>query len=362
MEKNIAKTKKTELSIFNVILCMIVVLIHLMSKSRAELQQFPDAPLYKVFVAASRATTFVVQAFIFISAIKTFLNDRRENYGKFIAKRIKTVIIPYIIAVLLYYIYFAYYMRWLEPSAKDFFGYLLRGDLAAHFYFIIVIAQFYVLYPLWRFILSRVNPIIAIAISWVITALCGWYAPFILNSAFGISVSWLDRTFTTYLLYWVLGMYAGKYYDSFIKYIKRFGWVALVAAVGFAVLDSIMVFMQSAGRIGPLHLDAVHGLFCVFAMISGLYISYCLRNHANLFVRVLDGGSYYIYLIHILFINILDYNLSEYHVNGVTLDFAARTVTIYAAVIILAWAMYLIKKGIAAAKPQRKHINKNRGL
>lgn len=342
------RRRKTEISIFNVILCMVVVLIHLMSKSVAAIQPFPESLLYKIFMVITRLTTFVVQGFVFLSAMKTFLNGRSEKYGSFLRKRIKTIIIPYIIAVLMYYIYFFHYLEWFEPSWSTFLGYLFRGDIAAQFYFVIVIVQFYLLYPLWRFVLDRVSPMAAITISAAITAIFGWYAPFIINSVWGIdNTPWLDRVFSTYLVYWVCGMYAGKYYDSFRRFVKRSGRLALTVAAVFGIIDSVMVFMRYAGRIGSIHLDMIHALFCISVIIGGIYISYILRHRMNLFLKVLDQSSYYIYLVHVLFIDILDYSITSYHVEGITLDLIIRSFIVYSAVFIFAWLCYYIKKGTA---------------
>ena len=82
-------------------------------------------------------------------------------------KRIKTVLIPYIFAVLIYYVYF---MRngYFPFSVKDIVFYVLSGSLVSPFYFIVAIMQFYLLMPLWIKMTEKIKPLPAIAISLVI--------------------------------------------------------------------------------------------------------------------------------------------------------------------------------------------------
>lgn len=336
------KKRKTELMVFNTVLCLIVVLIHLLSQPISRLT--PDTLLFKPYNSVWRLSTFVVQAFIFVSAVKTFLNGKSESYGKFIVKRLKTILLPYLIAVLLYYLYFVYIMEYFPFSVKDYLVYALRGDLAAHFYFIVVIMQFYLLYPLWKLMLNKVSVIPAVGAAAVIMGVLGLYSPFILDKLFnGYVFPYTDRVFTSYLLYWVGGMYVGKYYDKFIEAVKKKTLMLICIFVIAAAVDVKLLLMNKQGLAAPLHLDMIHCIYCIAAVMLLVNLSCKLCAVMRGPLREIDSSSYYIYLYHVLLIFILDNNvLKNVSIDSVTLQFLFRTVIIYAACLLMAYIHKII--------------------
>lgn len=335
------KKRKTELMVFNTVLCLIVVLIHLLSQPISRLT--PDSMLFTPYITLWRLSTFVVQAFIFVSAVKTFLNGRSESYGKFIVKRLKTILVPYLIAVLLYYLYFVYILEYFPFSVKDYLIYALRGDLAAHFYFIVVIMQFYLLYPVWKFMLNRVRVVPALCVSAILTIVLGLYSPFILDKLFqGYAFPYTDRVFTTYLIYWVGGMYVGKYYNKFITIVRGKKIVYILVFLIAAAADVKLVLMNRQGIAAPLHLDMIHSIYCVAAIMMLIKLSCKFVAVMRGPLKVIDASSYYIYLYHVLFIFVLDNNvLKNVSVSSLTLQFLLRTVIIYAACMVLAYVCKL---------------------
>lgn len=322
--------RKNEISIINVLLCLIVILIHLISKPISSLSM--ETALYKPYTALWRSSSFVVQGFIFLSGVKTFLGNRRESYIQFITKRIKTIIIPYILSVLLYYLYFVYILKYFPFSIKDFIGYLVRGDIAAQFYFVVIIVQFYLLYPLWCKILDKIKPVYAIAVALIINIVCGMYLLFIVNALTGFDAFHsYDKFFTTYIMYWVGGMYVGKYYDKFIGFINKYGVCICVFAFIAGAADITMFLLMRYGYVRPLHLDAVHSVYCVLMIMSVYFAAYKAKDKTNTLISSLDRASYYIYLFHVLFIFVLDVFM-EYSglvIGSTTLSFAVRSIIIY---------------------------------
>ena len=54
-----------------------------------------------------------------------------------------------------------------------------------------------------------------------------------------------DRVFTSYLAYWVLGCYAGKYYDRFLEGIRKNQGVLLTGFVIFVLTDGLLSYANS---------------------------------------------------------------------------------------------------------------------
>lgn len=316
-------------------LCLIVVLIHLLSKPLSETL---DAPLHLFYMPLARLCTFVVQGFIFLSSMKLFLNGRRSSYGQFLKKRVKTVVIPYIFAVVIYYIYFVYVLKWLEFGWLDLAGYLVRGDIAAQFYFVIAIMQFYLLYPLWLRIADSVKPLPAILVSAAVTLLM-LYSPFIEDKLTGGWSFWYyDRLFPTYMIYWTGGMFAGIYYDKFLRFVKRYKWIFFAAAAVTAAADVLALFMRERGIITALHVDVIHAAYCSLMILSCFAAATLIKSAAEWsWVKKLDKSSYYIYLVHVLLIFIFDNHFGSLAIRSTTLLFLVRCVIIYAAVFAIAY-------------------------
>ena len=336
--------RKNEISIMNVLLCFIVILIHLISKPVSALTS--DAPLYVPYTGLWRLSTFVVQGFIFLSGMKIFLGNRREKYSVFLAKRVKTILIPYIAAVFVYYLFFVYVLKHFPFSIKDFAGYLIRGDIAAQFYFVIVIMQFYLLYPIWCVVLDRIQPLYAVIAAAAVNAVFGWYLIFISDKLIGYTPLFQDRIFTTYAIYWILGIYAGKYYDRFIGFINKHCVLVSVLAVMAAVTDAVTFLLNRYGRLTPIHLDMIHALYCLLIIPALFASAYKIKEHTNGFIRTMDKASYYIYLVHVLFIFILDKGLEYlgFEIGSVTLSFVFRCTVIYAACIAFAYVYSYLKQ------------------
>ena len=100
------KTKrKQEIMFLNVVLCILVVFIHISSHAVSNFVR-PSAAYTLIFVPW-RLSAFVVQGFIFLSAVKYFLKSENEfNYFSFMMKRLKAVymhmwrLLPCIIYIL----------------------------------------------------------------------------------------------------------------------------------------------------------------------------------------------------------------------------------------------------------------------
>lgn len=351
------KKRKTEISLFNALLCMVVVLIHLMS---APMQQLTfETPLYKCFLVVWRLCSFVVQAFIFLSAMKTFLGGRSEPYGTFLLKRIRTVVLPYIAAVFIYYIYFVNIEEYFPFEWSEYAGYVVRGDMAAQFYFIIVIVQFYLLYPLWKLMKDKLKPAAVLIGAVVINTVLGLYSYYWLDKLFnGYVFTFGDRLFTTYIMYWTGGMYAGLYYDRFVEFLSKWRKLLGAAFALTAVLDVCTLFMQKLGIIAPLHLDMVHALYSISAILFGMSLMYKIRDKRIIGAAVVDRASYYIYLFHVLFIFWLDKVImpviaESTGLSSTTAEFALRALMTYVLCIALALLHAFIRSITAKIKDMR---------
>ena len=230
--------RKQEISFLNTVLCLLVMFIHICSPAIVGLQK--ESLQFTCIFLPWRASAFVVQGFLFLSALKFFRGMKEEfRYGSFLLGRIKKIGVPYIIATVFSYlglIYLGYYVFDLKFLLKS----LALGNMISPFYFIIILFQFYLLMPLWRKMVEKIDFWGMAILSILLMRLFHQGLPAMITVISPETVfPYNDRVFTSYLAYWVLGCYAGKYYDRFQKGVEKNKILILCSFVIFLLADGL---------------------------------------------------------------------------------------------------------------------------
>lgn len=293
------KRKITEVSVFEFFLCMFVILIHVLSEG---VNYFPKGSVLSiVFFAVTKLTTFAVPAFIFTSGLKLFYKygERKFSYPAFLIDRIRKVYLPYIIMVIIYYIVFVYAFHIYEFNPVSLIKYILNGDLSAQFYFVVLIMQFYLLMPMW-ILISKYKSKVFHGIIVLIALVC--------SVAFRVIVpaEYTNKIFPSYMIFWVLGMYAGMYYNQFMKFLSRMRLVIYAGWLVFAILHCVTSYMEYGGAINNTLSPLIVIIFCLFSTFGFYQYAYgltqSLESRGKGFFISISGASYNIYLVHCLII------------------------------------------------------------
>lgn len=310
--------RKSELSFLNVIFCFLVILIHVLSSPVTNLAK--GTWQYGAVFVPWRLSAFVVQGFIFLSGLKLFLTNKKISYGKYCVSRFIQIVIPYLITVVVFYMYFLQ-RGYFSFSLKDLTEYVIKGDLVSHFYFVIVIVQFYLLKPLWNFMVNRLSPILAIIISVIVM---------FLSKHLFESFWYNDRIFTSYLAYWVIGCYAGKHYQNVLNHLGKYKIAYMCQFVPFALAEAIFSYRQFVYG-GMKFLEELHFVYCVSAILFAFSVSVIASSKvmkAAIFKRI-DNASYYIYLIHPMIIFVTDELLLKHGINDTATGTMLRCIATY---------------------------------
>jgi len=316
--------KKHEITALNLILCILVVFIHCASHPVSN--YIKPSLAYTITFIPWRLSAFVVQGFIFLSAVKLFSKPTDSfNYVSFILNRIKTILIPYIFAVLIYYVYF---MRngYFPFSIKDILFYIISGSLVSPFYFIIAIMQFYLLMPLWIKMTEKIKPAAAIILSLFIMLIAKHYIPQLLSGYEKIA-TYNDRIFTTYLIYWTAGCYVGKNYTSVCQYAKKLLipiMMFFIAAASADILFSYRTFVY--GQYFPF-LENLHMIYCILAIMFLFSLFTHVKNIP--FADTLNSVSFNVYLYHCLVIFIFNDFMARLGITSITVQFILRILLAY---------------------------------
>ena len=339
--------RNREISMVNVALCLLVMWIHICSVAITGLQK--DSGAYFAVYLPWRLSAFVVQGFLFLSALKFFRNMEQKPfaYGRFLWGRWKKIGIPYLIAVVISYlglIHLGYYV-WDTPFLLRS---ILLGNMIAPFYFVIIIFQFYLLMPIWRWMVRHVDIWVAAVVSVLLMRLFheGLPAMIALVSP-DTSFAYNDRVFTSYLAYWVLGCYAGTYYEEFLQSLQRNKGVLLAGFLLFLVADGLLSYANSSGFIQVSFLEDIHTLYVCSAIVAWMLLAQQVAQRVMQW-RVLQGIdrlSFYLYLYHgILLYYIQDAVLTPLGIGDLGIGLLVRAAGCYGAAMLAGWASWFWQK------------------
>ena len=332
-----ASERKNEISLYNVFLCFLVIFIHINASC---IVGFPQNTFkFSVAMELGRLSAFAVQGFILLSGVKLFLNQKYEiGYFKFLGLRFKGIIIPYAISYIFYYVF--YYVIYDYPiSAPFILKHFVLGSLVCHFYFIPLLFQFDLLLPLWKVIINKFSPIFVIPVSILMGELFGTYFPTILSGINpNVSFVYNDRIFTTYIAYWVIGCYIGKYYDSFKELIsKNFKFIVSI----FTIVTATYLYYNYLSYNGLLYVPFLSLLTntyiliaCIFCYSLFIKISKFIPQKKTL-LNLIDYSSYKIYLYHMIVLMFCDAALTYFGIISIGLSTLIRVIVVYSVSITL---------------------------
>lgn len=270
-------------------------------------------------------TRFSVPIFFFISAFGLFYNldwDKKLNYGKFIRKRFETVVVPYLAWSVFYLLlYGSHYdnMAVFKPIHVLFV--LFFGLACYQLYFMVILIWFYLLMPLWIFIVKRMD-YSRLTVMFVLQIIFDYYSSFVMNP-YGITNSLLRDLLVYRLNYWVLhyififiiGGYIAVHFKEFQLFMKNkraeiavFFLLSLIGILayyyyclfgkGYTLLEAI----NTAHQLSPA--GVFYTLGATIFLFSEFYHADRVKLVKNIF-SPLGKHSYFAYLCHPVFISLL---------------------------------------------------------
>lgn len=270
-------------------------------------------------------TKFAVPLFIFITGMVLFYNTGDQlNYGRFMNKRLTDVIIPYVVWTLIYFVLTPNGIRGIGWQELPELGLkILTGKTTSHFWYIIMLIQFYVLFPLFlraiRYVYHRfgsrgrgISLLIAGVVYLILTDQLGNIAAFmerlhipVLTEAF---TTYADRNFLYFFFYFMLGAVAGLSVQHWNMWILRLRWVYwtvfIVLGLRFTYLlmleyqkpEGIRITFYTVSLIRPdMALFLIASIMVMYQLAGKLQNPFAVR-----WLGWIGGVSYGGYLMHML--------------------------------------------------------------
>lgn len=348
------RERKTEISYLNILLCLFVIFIHIISFA---VSGFEAGTLsYNLAMFPWRMVSFVVQGFILLSGVKLFLTKKDEmSYGRYLVSRIKGVILPYIFSFVIYYIF--YFVVYDYPLDIVFIlKHLVLGSLVCHFYFIPLLFQFDLLFPLWKKVINGTSPLIVIPFTLMISMIMEVSLPSMISNIFpNVSFIYNDRIFTTYLVYWVIGCYIGKYYGEFENIVKKnFRAICVIFGISFVIFAHNTYLAYNNLKYVP-YMNHIHSLYVVWVIVLLYALFMKLPKKLPAFLQKVDRASFDIYLYHMLFVFLSNFVIEKLSVQSQFLGFIIRCIFAYGLTIPCCILFGHIKKRLKAFREVKKN-------
>lgn len=247
---------------------------------------------------------FAVPVFIFITGMVLFYNyEGQFSYISFLRKRLSDIIIPYILWSL---VYFSLNYGWNEGLIQQGWKWaqmVVTGKTSYHLWYVIMIFQFYLLFPVFRYVIFKVKKMIP---PWTYTMciICtGLLFIWLTDRIFSIGdlmaklniplitamfTKYVDRNFLFFFFYFVLGACAGLRPDLWRAWIRKGKWVYLSCFIilfgyytyglvdHFQTPDGIAITFNSVNLLRPL---------IVFFLVSSIFVFYQLA------IRIKETGG-----------------------------------------------------------------------
>ncbi len=305
-------------------------------------------------------TRFGTPTFVFLSAVLLFYNNEHKlHYPSFIRKRFGDIYVPFILWTLVYWlsVRLTMYTNWLDAETwKSLVRELFTPQAGYHLWFIIMVFQFYLLFPLFRRIAIKVKSRLAgmeykkqnrmvltilliSGIAYAYLLYLSYYRMGLWALAPGIGQTLLNhRTsiFVMYLFYFILGAVCAFMLDRFRSVmVKILPWNALLSILLFVYLAYDV--LRGSGDIMNLNISTYLKPTTFVLILSQMFLIYGilhLLSAKSKFYKLFTWiGRYSFggYLVHALVIYWISFftrplQLAGYHLGFTLLTFALTAV------------------------------------
>lgn len=343
------KQKINEIDVLRAISILAVLIIHVTASGTVELSA--GSAGRGIYVALNKLSNFSVPAFILASGLVLFYRysgawDRKQAL-QFYRKRLQYIVVPY----LIWSFFYMGYNAWMNPQsgwtweAGAVGQHLLWGTASYHLYFMVLMVQYYVLFPLLMKLAEVRKGWLLPAAAIVCQALAFMYhhgvSPIPHRSAF----------FFTYFAEFAIGGFVGLHYAK-IQSVLRHHWRLLLVGVLLTgtVLTGLHEYNPARLRYGlPLSEVTVHA-YAVLMSLFLLGVGQLLLARsafAAKWISYLGAASFGIYFVHPALLTAWG---SWLPVKTGTLDYYLATAGGFLFIGIASWILVgLVKKGKGAS-------------
>lgn len=269
---------------------------------------------YLIFGTINKICNFAVPLFLFLSVlllVRKHINDEKFETLKFYKRRFLKTLPLYLFYVILYYFYLRFIGVELIPFSEkpiDFFAnYILQGSIFYHLYFMPIIFQLYLLFPI---IIKIAKAVKKISLPLLPNSFLSLSALVLMQYLFQlIHARYIWPHFQkpaiiifTYLLPIGIGIWCALNYEKLKKSIPVGLAISVIAFISGYIFVHYSLFPTCSihGLIFPLYTATAS----VVLLYISIFMSQKLEDFIKTFLLKISAYSFTIYLIHPLMLEI----------------------------------------------------------
>ena len=324
----------------------------------------PNLALVALFEIVTR---FSVPIFFFVSAFGLFYHldmGKPFDYMTFLRRRAQTVLVPYVVWSIFYMLHYTVLFRdTMLLHLNVLVKYLFYGFGSYQLYFMVILLWFYLLMPLWIWIVRRMTPGRLVALLAAQIAFDYWSSFLLKPSAIGNSLlremveNRLNYWVMHYVFIFVLGGWLAVHYDDFLDFIDRrrgaiaaFFCCSLASILGYYYYLILVRGYDAIGAINTAHQLCPFGV--IYTLAASIFLFAAFTPDASPaairpILSFLGRHSYFVYLAHPLAITYLGLVLES---TGRVMT-ASLAVAFYFTVVLLALGSAVIMRRIGEKMP-----------
>lgn len=315
-------------------------------------------------------TRFSVPIFFFISAFGLFYNlDIHAPFDAchFYVRRIKTVLIPYLVWSVFYILHDSLLYGTGLPSPFYFCGLLFFGSAKYQLYFLVILLWFYLLMPIWIALVRRLT-LRGLGVLLVLQVLFDYWSSFSVPFnlyVYGLPDDSLLKPLLMYRLnYWVLhylfifllGGWLAVHIDAFHRFMQERR--TAITVLFYLSMASLLGYYYALLAQGQTPLDGINtahqlcpaGIFYTLMASLFFFTIFTYQRYPSVLnpaLHLLGKHSYFAYLVHPLFITYLARFLEH---RGIIMT-GGLAIAFYCAVLLLSLAAAALCRRLGSALP-----------
>jgi len=321
-----ARKQYMSIHFMRIMACLMVILIHISATPVVSLT--PNSLAQAFFIFINQIAKPAVPIFIFISGflLHSIYRGKPLSPLAYWLKRLPKLIVPYVLWSIGYYLI---YMK-LGYYPLDF-KFVVRGILLGtfiyHLYFMVIIIQFYILYPLLHYVATKIGENLTFVLILVIQI-----------GLITVPFEWRDRLFITYFSYFGLGILLSVHLPKLEKLCKPY----VVHFIAFLCIGGLNALLYFNGQNGWLALPSIMNslFYVIFSIISilsllfgfeGLSARLSLKDQTQSRIGKLGDATQLIYYAHPLFILGSEFMMNQLGILSISL----RALSAFLSIVIL---------------------------
>lgn len=305
----------------------------------------------------NQVVRFAVPLFIIMSGMLLYLSVDNcyglKGYKSFIQKRMKKILIPYLVWSL---IYIAYSMRYSimkgETDKRELIGTVLNKILLGtgydHLYFIIIILQLYLLYPLLKYCMEKSAKVTVISSLFItVTFQTVLYLRVLHMVRFPEFIIPYYMLFPTWIFYFVFGM---QFASKVNEWRNFFAGKTFIFAGTWVISLFILIIDNRYTNTASSSIKPSVMLYCLatFILLYTIFIKFQKASTLSKVVGWLSVQSFIVYFSHLLVMNFIMLLPLRFGISILSYGFIGMVALYITTIVFTSMAAYIVSKTPAA--------------